>query len=67
VDKDIGKHCLETAKTTEDLIEGLASDLDEYDDSSYLGGIARAARILISHIERTLARWMLLGRGKDED
>ena len=67
MDKDIGKHCLETAKTTEDLIEGLASDLDEYDDSSYLGGLARAARILISHIEKTLTRWMLFGRGKDED
>ncbi len=64
---DTGRHCLETAKTTEDLIEGLASDLDEYDNSSYLGGIARAAKILISHIERTLAKWVLLGRGKDED
>ena len=67
MDKDVGKHCLETAKTTEDLIEGLIFDLDEYDHSAYLGGIARAARILVSHIKRTLAKWMLLRRGKDED
>jgi len=67
MEKDVGRHCLETAKAAEDLIEGLASDLDECDDSSYLGGIARAAKILVLHIERTIAKWMLLGRGKDED
>jgi len=67
VDDNIGKHCLETAKTTEDLIEGLVADLDEYDHSSYLGGIARAAKVLISHIERALTKLILLGRGKDGD